>query len=239
MTKTYNRFHDPYEDHHEIAQLRELHSAIDRAALDAYGWTDIPADCDFFLDYEIDEATWGRRKKPYRYRWPNAVRDEVLARLLALNAERAAEEARSGEASATSQRAPTPHGGRKRHRQALASHPTLMVAEPKPLWPTPMADLIIQAEEPSASAWTSPAPSVPRRKLPGKPMHHGSERESKYVFEAHAVSQCEVILKRPNKEGDRHGSRPGTLTASSWLLQGSRPACSSHQDHWLTPKVSK
>ena len=100
MTKTYNRFHDPYEDDSDISQLRELHAAMDRAVLDAYGWTDIPTDCDFLLDYEIDEATWGRKKKPYRYRWPDPVRDEVLARLLALNAERAAEEARAG-ASAT------------------------------------------------------------------------------------------------------------------------------------------
>ena len=96
MTKTYNRFHDPYENDSDIVKLRELHSAMDRAVLDAYGWTDIPTDCDFLLDYEIDEATWGRKKKPYRYRWPDAVRDEVLARLLALNAERAAEEARAG-----------------------------------------------------------------------------------------------------------------------------------------------
>ena len=96
MTKTYNRFHDPYEDDADIATLRELHAAMDRAVLDAYGWTDIPTDCDFLLDYEIDEATWGRKKKPYRYRWPDPVRDEVLARLLALNAERAAEEARVG-----------------------------------------------------------------------------------------------------------------------------------------------
>ena len=100
MTRTYNRFHDPYEDDADIGRLRELHAAMDRAVLDAYGWTDIPTDCDFLLDYEIDEATWGRKKKPYRYRWPDAVRDEVLARLLALNAERAAEEARAG-ASAT------------------------------------------------------------------------------------------------------------------------------------------
>ena len=96
MTKTYNRFHDPYEDDSDIEKLRELHAAMDRAVLDAYGWTDIPTDCDFLLDYEIDEATWGRKKKPYRYRWPDAIRDEILARLLALNAERAAEEARMG-----------------------------------------------------------------------------------------------------------------------------------------------
>ena len=37
-----------------------------------------------------------RKKKPYRYRWPDEVRDEVLARLLELNAERGEEEARSG-----------------------------------------------------------------------------------------------------------------------------------------------
>ena len=96
MTKTYSRFHDIYETDSQIEKLRELHAAMDRAVLDAYGWTDIPTDCEFLLDYEIDEATWGRKKKPYRYRWPDTVRDEVLARLLALNAERAAAEARAG-----------------------------------------------------------------------------------------------------------------------------------------------
>ena len=104
MTKTYNRFHDPYEDDSDISRLRELHAAMDRAVLDAYGWADIPTDCDFLLDYEIDEATWGRKKKPYRYRWPDPVRDEVLARLLALNAERAAEEVRAGAASEANDR---------------------------------------------------------------------------------------------------------------------------------------
>ena len=88
LTKTYNRFHDRYENDPEIAKLRELHTAMDRAILDAYGWDDIPTDCEFLLDYEIDEEEWGNRKKPYRYRWPNEVRDEVLAQLLELNAQR-------------------------------------------------------------------------------------------------------------------------------------------------------
>lgn len=96
LTKTYNRFHDPEESDIEIAKLRELHAAMDRAVLDAYGWCDIPTDCEFLLDYEIDEAEWGRRKKPWRYRWPDEVRDEVLAWLLALNAERAREERLAG-----------------------------------------------------------------------------------------------------------------------------------------------
>ncbi len=76
---------------------------MDRAVLDAYGWSDIPTDCEFLLDYEIDEEEWGNKKKPWRYRWPNDVHDEVLARLLDLNAERAKEEVRSG-AAATKKR---------------------------------------------------------------------------------------------------------------------------------------
>lgn len=100
LTKTYNRFHDPDEHDAGILKLRELHAAMDRAVLDAYGWNDIRTDCEFLLDYEIDDEEWGDKKKPYRYRWPDEVREEVLARLLELNAQRAAEEARSG-ASAT------------------------------------------------------------------------------------------------------------------------------------------
>ena len=69
LTKTYNRFHDPYEEDPEIKKLRELHAAMDRAVLNAYGWTDIPIDSEFLLDYEIDEEEWGNKKKPYRYRW--------------------------------------------------------------------------------------------------------------------------------------------------------------------------
>jgi len=92
MTKTYNRFHDPEETSPAILHLRTLHAAMDAAVLEAYGWNDIDTTCDFFLDYEIDEETWGQKKKPYRYRWPDAIHDEVLARLLALNATRAEQE---------------------------------------------------------------------------------------------------------------------------------------------------
>ena len=49
----------------------------------------IETGCEFLLDYEIEEGEWGNKKKPYRYRWPDEVRDEILARLLELNAERA------------------------------------------------------------------------------------------------------------------------------------------------------
>ena len=96
LTRTYNRFHDPDERDPRIARLRRLHAAMDRVVLDAYGWTDITTDCEFLLDYEIDEETWGKKKKPWRYRWPDEVRDMVLARLVVLNAQRAAEERIAG-----------------------------------------------------------------------------------------------------------------------------------------------
>jgi hypothetical protein len=90
LTKTYNHFHDPDCELPGIVTLRALHAQMDRAVLDAYGWQDIQPSCEFLLDYEEEEAegeeAGGRRKKkPWRYRWPDEVRDEVLARLLELN----------------------------------------------------------------------------------------------------------------------------------------------------------
>ena len=92
LTKTYNRFHDPDERDPDILKLRELHAAMDRAVLDAYGWTDTPADLRVpprLRGRRGRSRQASRRKKPWRYRWPDDVRDEVLARLLELNAERA------------------------------------------------------------------------------------------------------------------------------------------------------
>jgi hypothetical protein len=99
LTKTYNRFHDPEERDPGILKLRELHAAMDRAVLDAYGWSDIRNDCEFLLDHAVDDDESTDKKKRYLYRWPDNIRDEVLARLLELNAERAKEEEHSGAAS--------------------------------------------------------------------------------------------------------------------------------------------
>ena len=92
LTKTYNRFHDPDEADPAIEHLRHLHETMDRVVLDAYGWTDISTACRFILDYDEEEHEdrLAHRRRPWRYRWPDEVRDEVLGRLLALNAERAA-----------------------------------------------------------------------------------------------------------------------------------------------------
>lgn len=105
LTKTYNRFHDPDERSPDILKLRALHADMDRAVLNAYGWTDIPTACEFVLDHEDGadedgEAGKKRKKKPYRYRWPDEVRDEVLAKLIELNRVRAEDEKRRGVAVA-------------------------------------------------------------------------------------------------------------------------------------------
>ena len=95
LTTVYNGFHDPEIDCADIAKLRELHDAMDRAVLDAYGWTNIHPRCEFIPEFEDenDEDENGRtRRKKYRYRWPDEVRDDVLARLLELNRQRALEE---------------------------------------------------------------------------------------------------------------------------------------------------
>jgi hypothetical protein len=91
-----------------VQYLRELHAAMDAAVLTAYGWTDIlpKCTCQFLLDYQeeegdAEESSGRKKKKPWRYRWPDEVRDEVLARLLKLNAERAEEERLAGEVAAS------------------------------------------------------------------------------------------------------------------------------------------
>jgi len=112
LTMTYNRFHDPEVNHPHIVHLRELHAEMDRAVLNAYGWFDIPTDCEFFLDFEIGDEE-NTKKKPYRFRWPDDVHDEVLGRLLELNAARAQAEAAAsaGTSKPPKGRTPAPDPG--------------------------------------------------------------------------------------------------------------------------------
>jgi hypothetical protein len=113
LTQTYNRFHDPDERDPGILELRRLHDEMDRAVLDAYGWQDLEPTCEFLLDHDDEVGEGARttkavRSKPWRYRWPDTVRDDVLARLLALNAELARGERLRGDEAALPrvQRAP-------------------------------------------------------------------------------------------------------------------------------------
>jgi hypothetical protein len=133
LTKTYNRFHDPEESDPDILKLRELHDAMDRAVFDAYSWTDIQPTCGFFLDYEDDEdetpGKASKRRKPWRYRWPDDVRDQVLGRLLELNSQRAEEERLAGEAAKVTDLA---RRGRKRRAKRPDDAPLLAEANAKP-----------------------------------------------------------------------------------------------------------
>jgi hypothetical protein len=79
LTSTYNDLKDPLCTGPRIVALRKMHEELDRAVLDAYGWTDVkvPPYCPA-SDVEMKAVT--------------AFEDEVIDRLFALNAERAKEE---------------------------------------------------------------------------------------------------------------------------------------------------
>lgn len=85
LTTSYNLFHDPKQVNPFLARLRELHSQLDRAVANAYGWSDLN------LDHGFHET-----KQGIRFTISGAARREVLDRLLALNHERHAEEVRQG-----------------------------------------------------------------------------------------------------------------------------------------------
>jgi hypothetical protein len=97
MTKLYNRFHKSDERSEPIRRLRELHHDMDRAVLLAYRWGDL---ADELLPGFLAEETEEDHTYQGRYFWTSEARDEVLSRLLALNAERHVEEVAAGLAPA-------------------------------------------------------------------------------------------------------------------------------------------
>jgi hypothetical protein len=84
LTETYNRFNNPHDTQADVERLRELHFALDRVVLEAYGWVDL-------ITRPVFESEWDDENgnAPIRYRWPEEIRDNVLARLLELNREHA------------------------------------------------------------------------------------------------------------------------------------------------------
>jgi hypothetical protein len=101
-----------YLDTEDDAQLPdELQERIDSGEL--FFW-DAGDALDFQGQLQAYGAITGRRKLPWRYRWPDSVRDDVLARLLALNAERYAEEVAMGLHNKGAKQAAKAGGGGKR-----------------------------------------------------------------------------------------------------------------------------
>jgi hypothetical protein len=79
LTQTYNQLKDPTCDEPPIVKLRALHEDMDRAVLEAYGWSDlmVPPFCP---------------KTPEDQRALELFQDAVIDRLFLLNGERSAEE---------------------------------------------------------------------------------------------------------------------------------------------------
>jgi hypothetical protein len=120
-----------YLDTEEDAQLPdELQERIDSGEL--FFW-DANDALDFQGQLQAYGAITGRRKLPWRYRWPDAVRDDVLARLLALNAERYEEEMALGLHSKGARPAAGAKRGRKPKAAAAATPLPAFQLEPEPL----------------------------------------------------------------------------------------------------------
>jgi hypothetical protein len=87
LTKTYNLVFDPTVHDEDIAELRRIHEAIDRATVTAYGWDDLLDK----LDHGFHPA--GR---DLRYTIGPWAQREILDRLLELNHERYEDEVKRG-----------------------------------------------------------------------------------------------------------------------------------------------
>jgi hypothetical protein len=85
LTKLYNLVNDPEitnTSDSDVARIRTIHVELDKAVMDAYGWSDIPLDHGFYTYRQME-----------RWTVSSAARVEILDRLLEENHRRAAEEA--------------------------------------------------------------------------------------------------------------------------------------------------
>ncbi|MGH3721746.1 MAG: hypothetical protein ACRDRI_23445 [Pseudonocardiaceae bacterium] len=85
LTKLYNLVHDRAVTDQEVQRLREIHTEIDHATAQAYGWPDLD------LGHGFHATRQGRR-----FTIDPDVQVEVLDRLLQLNHDRYAEELHQG-----------------------------------------------------------------------------------------------------------------------------------------------
>ena len=85
LTDTYNCLHDPKDLSDDFKKFRELHIEVDMATVNAYGWSDLDLDHNFY-----------ETKQGIRFTISEDSRREILQRLLKLNHERYEEEFRQG-----------------------------------------------------------------------------------------------------------------------------------------------
>ncbi len=120
LTTTYNQLKDPELVDAEIEELRRQHVELDRAVLAAYGWSDIEPP-PFTAPVTGDEQ-----------RAREAFDDEVIDRLFALNAERAAEERALALTSTKGKRKPAKPAGAARKKPKASSGQLSLTGDPDP-----------------------------------------------------------------------------------------------------------
>lgn len=82
LTDLYNWVHSPSEHSSDIWRVRKCHVDIDRATLDAYGWSDIT------LEHEFREVPYLPENDRMRFTISETARVEILRRLGELNRQR-------------------------------------------------------------------------------------------------------------------------------------------------------
>jgi hypothetical protein len=113
LTQTYNQLKDPRVSDPRVVALRRLHEELDRAVVAAYGWSDL------VVPAYGTPVTESEKKALARFE------DEVIDRLFALNAVRAAEERAAREKADGTPGAKATKGGRKKKGDGGSGQGTL------------------------------------------------------------------------------------------------------------------
>ncbi|BCO31626.1 hypothetical protein TspCOW1_17290 [Thiohalobacter sp. COW1] len=130
-----------------VSVLAELHDELDRAVLDAYGWGDLAS--------ALVGKPGGTTPYPDKPAEQAEAEEELLARLVALNAERAAEEAR-GHIRWLRPEFQNPEGTRAEQGEMAAEEmPVAAAAQKKPAWPKKLPE---QVQALRSSLLAAPAP---------------------------------------------------------------------------------
>ena len=82
LTKFYNEVHDANSRIPKIWEFREIKSELDKTVADAYGWSDLKLDYDFFELPELPD------NDNVRFTLSGEIRREILNRLGDLNKQR-------------------------------------------------------------------------------------------------------------------------------------------------------
>ena len=154
LTKLYNRFHDPKDNHKDIIEMRSLHQKIDEEVAFQYGWTDLN------LEHGFHEEDYLPENDRIRFTISEEARHKVLDRLILLNKERYENEQLSKPIKAKSKPSPKPKKSAQPTPQiGLFDEPAVDTAPNEPVeqkgnqWGTVSIDQILAWLESKAPNW--------------------------------------------------------------------------------------